>query len=340
MNALETNLALWAICSILLFEILIIICLCRCCFNRIRPKKFYVKREEYEYLQDVPTGTQSKFQSTILRPPHADELALVGTLRRHKPVVSYSDGFQNTAFSSDGNDPERIRQIQSQNWIELQPNIIKTTQLLPADYEIHTHPMKDYNYTHARPAAILDIRSFRDDLSDEKNDFENFRFQPLRRPELLLPQTQRIDTSTEFNGLPYSHTIPKSILKTGTNTSPSRSRTSSKYDDSPYISVKINTDRPMNSKDKRIFSSPPILSSALHRMRFASVSELNDIEWEVPREFHTIIRDQQTSHSNHPHNSSSIIDSKSRRSWQYESNISQPYSLLQHDTTQQQAFEY
>ena len=43
MNQLEINLALWAICSILLFEILIIICLCRCCFNRIRPRKFYVK---------------------------------------------------------------------------------------------------------------------------------------------------------------------------------------------------------------------------------------------------------------------------------------------------------
>ena len=43
MNQVETNLVLWAICSIILFEILCIVCLCRCCFNRIKPKKFYLK---------------------------------------------------------------------------------------------------------------------------------------------------------------------------------------------------------------------------------------------------------------------------------------------------------
>jgi hypothetical protein len=53
MNQLEINLTLWAICSILLFEILIIICLCRCWFNRIKPKKFFVKVSRKKELQIV-----------------------------------------------------------------------------------------------------------------------------------------------------------------------------------------------------------------------------------------------------------------------------------------------
>ena len=36
--------------------------------------------------QDINNGTQSNFQSTILRPPHADELALVGTIRGQNPI--------------------------------------------------------------------------------------------------------------------------------------------------------------------------------------------------------------------------------------------------------------
>ena len=43
MNQLETNLILWAICAILLFELLVVICVCRCFFNRIKAKRFYVK---------------------------------------------------------------------------------------------------------------------------------------------------------------------------------------------------------------------------------------------------------------------------------------------------------
>ncbi|CAF0860413.1 unnamed protein product [Adineta ricciae] len=337
MNQLEINLALWAICSILLFEILIIICLCRCCFNRIRPRKFYVKREECEYLHDVQTGIQSKFQSTILRPPHADELALVGTIRGSKPAITYNDGFQNPAFSPD-DEQERIRRAQSQNWIELQSNIIRTAQLPPADYEIRTRPIADdMRYAHARPPAILDFHSLQEDFSDEKSDFENFRFQPLRRPTLILPPTPRVDTSTECHGIQYSNTVPKSILKTPTNPSPSRSRTSSKYEDSPYVSAGTNTDRSTNMIERRFPSqsnlSPALPSPPAYRMRFASVSELNDVEWEVPREFHTTIRDRPKSPTDH-------IDSRSRISWQRETNSSQPYSLLRNDPTQQQAFEY
>ncbi|CAF1177270.1 unnamed protein product [Adineta steineri] len=369
MNQLETNLALWAICSILLFEILIIICLCRCCFNRIRPKKFYVKREEYEYLQDIHIGTQSKFQSTILRPPHADELALIGTIRGQKSLISYNDGFQNIGFSRD-NENERILRLQpssSQNWIELQPNMLKTAQLPPADYEIHSYPTDDYYYSQPHPSSrpnILDVRQIQQDYIDDTNELESFQYQPLRRPDIILPQAQRLDTSTEFYGIHFANTVPKSILKTGTNTTPPidlssnlysqthDSRTSSKYDESPYISVKINTDQsipidyPMSAIEKRIsdelIPSPNLSLASKHRMKFASVSKLNDIEWEVPREFQNIVQDNQTFCSDRQRTSSAIVDSKSHISWQREMNITQPFPLLPDDLTQQQqqAFEY
>jgi hypothetical protein len=53
MNQLETNLALWAICSIVLVELLFIICICRCCFNRIKPKRFYVKVISFFFLSMI-----------------------------------------------------------------------------------------------------------------------------------------------------------------------------------------------------------------------------------------------------------------------------------------------
>lgn len=43
MNQLETNLVLWAIISIILFEILFLIWICRYAAKRIKPKRFYVK---------------------------------------------------------------------------------------------------------------------------------------------------------------------------------------------------------------------------------------------------------------------------------------------------------
>ena len=136
--------------------------------------------------------------------------------------------------------------------------------------------------------------------------------------------------------------MPKSILKTGT-TPPidsyiqtQRSRTPSKYDDSPRTSVKINPDRsytfdyPTNFIEKRI--SIPL--SYNHQMKFANINQLNDIEWEVPREF-------QRYYSHYPRTPPFIIDSKRPKSWQHEINFNQSNDYLSKNyITQQQAFEY
>ncbi|CAF4383327.1 unnamed protein product, partial [Adineta steineri] len=160
-----------------------------------------------------------------------------------------NDGFKNIGFSRD-NENERILRLQpssSQNWIELQPNMLKTAQLPPADYEIHSYPTDDYYYSQPHPSSrpnILDVRQIQQDYIDDTNELESFQYQPLRRPDIILPQAQRLDTSTEFYGIHFANTVPKSILKTGTNTTPPidlssnpysqthDSRTSSKYDES------------------------------------------------------------------------------------------------------------
>jgi hypothetical protein len=104
------------------------------------------------------------------------------------------------------------------------------------------------------------------------------------------------------------------------------SLTSSNYDESPRTSVKNNT----------IQSVPiePILSSlsSIHRMRFASVSQLNDIEWEVPREFQKLGQNNNIFHSDRQRTPSASIDSR----WQH----IQPHYLSKDDITQQQALEY
>jgi hypothetical protein len=177
---------------------------------------------------------------------------------------------------------------------------------------------------------------------------ENYRLQSLRRPEIIVPKVQRIDTSTEYYSNNYTNIVPKSILKSGTSTTPpislpstpyfqiQQSRPSSKDDEPFRTSVKINTDQsiplnyPINTIEKRI-SIEPILFQ--HRIKFANVSQLNDIEWEVPREFQTI-------HSNHERTPPAIIGSKIHKFWQHEMNINQSHYLSNNDITQQQAFEY
>lgn len=300
-------------------------------------------------------------------------------------------------------------------------NIIHTNQLPPADYEIRSYPTDDYLYTHQssppRP-TIIDFRHYSDEYNDENNihyrdnindvedvdeDLENFQFHSLRRPEVIRSYVQRTDTSTESFPGNYSTTIvPKSILKGSISTTPpplpppidpypisypqtQHSRTSSKYDESPRISVKINTDEsipidyPTSAIEKiipneSIISSnvPTSISSSSNRMRFASVSQLNEIEWEVPSEFQTVIYDltdgkqsyrrgavnNNLNNNNNNNNDKSSIRQRSQSAvvdqrthvsrlfvpWDPEKKILQPFYLSdglgQNDTTQQQAFEY
>lgn len=168
------------------------------------------------------------------------------------------------------------------------------------------------------------------------------------------------------------------------------SRTSSKFDESPRTSVKINTDEsipidyPASAIEKFIpnrsisSSNIPIQISSsisLKPMRFASVSHLNEIEWEVPGEFRTVVYDltnenplyrsalidQSDKNTNNNNNNNHDQSSNRRRSqsavadqrthvsrifvpWDHEKRIVQPFFLTdgieQGDTTQQQAFEY
>jgi hypothetical protein len=75
-------------------------------------------------------------------------------------------------------------------------------------------------------------------------------------------------------------------------------------------------------------------------MQFASVNQLNDIEWEVPREFPNVVRDNQIFNSNRQRIPSIIVDPKIHTPWQREMNITESHSLWKGDITQQQAFEY
>ncbi|CAF2477442.1 unnamed protein product [Rotaria sp. Silwood2] len=423
MNQLETNLVLWAICSIILLELLFVICLCRCCFNRIKPKRFYVKREEYEYLQGN-SGTPSQFQSTILRPPHADELALVGTIREQNPTISFENGIQNFGYYRDHNDDNEFippasslltappSSSQHFNWIELRPSttngIINTAQLSPTDYEVRSYPTDDYLYAHQslppRP-TIIDFRQYRDQYEDDDHfkhhddddddELENFQFHSLHRPELILSHIQRTDTSTESFSGNHLTLVPKSILKGSTSTTPPldllstqypqthRSRTSSKFDESPRISVKINTDEsiPIDYRTSAIEKTIPnesIIPTSSNRMRFASVSQLNEVEWEVPREFQTVVYDLTEDRqpfrgaliyasnenlnnnnnnnihddeklSNRQRSQSAVVDQRTHVSrifvpWNHRKKIVQSLYLSngieQGDTTEQKAFEY
>ncbi|CAF1321887.1 unnamed protein product [Rotaria magnacalcarata] len=372
MNELETKLTLWAIVSIILFEVLIIICLCRWYVTRARPKKFYVKREEYEYIPDINSNPQTKFQSTILRPPHADELALVGTIRAPHPIVTYNRGIQNHAFYSNDED-RRIPPVfssslssssssaSSQHWFDLQSPIIKTAQLPPADYEIHSYPTDNYAYRHSvlpRP-MLIDFRQYREDSDDDENDqLENYRFQSFRRPEVIVPQVQRIDTSTEFYGMSCKNVVPKSILKSSTSITPpidflstpylqtQRTRTLSNHEQSPQVSIKFTTHRSIpinysaniNEKRPSIESNLPLASKS--QIKFANVSALHDIKWEVPREFQTILHDTETFDSSSERTVTTTTDSRRFTTQKNEMNISRAHYLSKDDIAQQKALEY
>jgi hypothetical protein len=217
---------------------------------------------------------------------------------------------------------------------------------------------------------------------------------------VIRSHIQRTDTSTESFAGNYPIPVPKSILKGSTGTTPpidlfptlysqtQHSRTSSKFDESPRISVKINTDEsilidyPTSAIEKTIpnesiISSnvPTSLSSSTNRMRFASVSQLNEIEWEVPSEFQTIVYDltderqpyrgaliynsnenlnnnnsnDNNKLSNRQRSQSAAVDQRTYVSrifvpWDRERKVIQPLYLSngteQGNTTQQQAFEY
>jgi hypothetical protein len=111
-------------------------------------------------------------------------------------------------------------------------------------------------------------------------------------------------------------------------------------------------------------------------MHFASVIQLNEVEWEVPREFQTVAYDltgerqpyrgaliyssnENLNHNNNNNNNdkllnrqrsqSAVVDQRTHVSrifvpWDREKKIPQPLylsnSIEQGDTTQQQAFEY
>ena len=299
-------------------------------------------------------------------------------------------------------------------WIELKPSttsgIINTAQLSPADYEIRSYPTDSYLYTHSSPPSrptIIDFRQYRDEYDDDRlkcnddDDLENFQFHPLHRTEVIFPNVQRTDTSTESYGDNHLAVVPKSILKgsVSTTTTPLdllstpysqtyHSQTPSKFDESPRMSVTINidemmpTDCPASAAKKTTAnesatsaSVPTPLLSSLNRMHFASVSLLNEVEWEVPREFETVVcklsQEKQSycsllTHSldenlnNNNSNDSEIVSNRQRSQsaavsqrlhvsrisapWDREKRVAQLlYSsndIEQGDTTQQKAFEY
>ena len=314
------------------------------------------------------------------------------------------------------------------DWLELRPpptasGFIHTEHLPAADYEIRPHVNNHYLYTHQSPplrASIIDFRSYRDEYDvdeanfqplatagvDDDDEVEHFRFHSLRRPEIMFSHLQRTDTSTESFGGNYSTLIPRSILKGSTSTTPppppldilsasyspkQHDRSPPRYDQSPRISVKINTDEsiamdhptyaiemiiPTDSSTIALGPSSTSSLSSTHHMRFASVSHLNDVEWEVPREFQTVVCDstddkqalrssiafssnENLNYNNNNNNDklslrqrsqSAVADQRSNVSrifipWDHEMQLGPPRHLLNdiddgYDATQQQAFEY
>ena len=401
--------------------------------------------------------SQAKFQSTILRPPHADELALIGTIRTQNPTITFDNGVDNFGFYRDDIDDNEPIPTTSSNpspsiipppgdWIELRPtapnSLITTEYLPPAQYEVHSYPNNNYFYSHPSPSIlprvnIIDYQTLPPDYdNDDDNDgvssnnnndnyndeSDNFHIISFRRPDVQSPQIQRTDTATEAFSGNYSTLLPKSILKSGTSMTPplappqpplTLDMPSQIYSPngfeypptSPRMSVKINTDEsiamdypmsaieriiPQNSIFPRTYStsssspsppslspSPPVRTAPLgYRMRFASVSQLNDVEWEVPSEFQTVVYDltddnQQyrgaflyNSSQNFNVNNNNNNDQKSfqrKRSqsagieqkphvsrvfipWESDFNMTPAFHLAknneQTDVTQQQAFEY
>lgn len=250
--------------------------------------------------------------------------------------------------------------------------------------------------------TIIDFGQYRDDYDsndhfndDNDDELEKFQFHSLHHSDVMLAHIHRTDTSTESFGGNHLILAPKSILKGSSSTTPPldlpsmqhsythRSRTSSKFDESSRISVKINTDQsiPIDYPTSAIEKTTPNDSIALtsNRMRFASVSQLNEVEWEVPREFQNVvydlIEDRQRPHgalvyssnenlnnnnnnkldyheklSNRQRSQSAIVDQRTyvshvfvpwrNREKQIDQSIYLSNDNEQTDMTQQKAFEY
>lgn len=274
----------------------------------------FFQRDEYEYLPEIPGRTSSKYQPTILRPPRADDLAHIGTLR-------LQNGLENPGFYHD----ERISPEQfssSQQWFELQSPVINTAQLSAADYEIYSHSTNDYSYRQPPPRPIfIDFRSYR----DEDDEMENYRLDSFPHP-----QVHRLDTSTEYYGMRYTNVIPKSILKSGLNTTPPSpiidylqidhaKPTWTSEEPLPELSHAVKKRIPIET----IFAPP----APKYRMKFAYINELNEIDWEMPGEFQTIFQSKNEQ-----------IPSLS--SWQHSTDNSQLNYSWSNEMTQQKAFEY
>lgn len=139
--------------------------------------------------------------STILRAPKADDLALVGTIGTRNPSINQGIDVDNLGLENENyNETSR-----SNRWIELETRFIPSGSFPTVDYDIESN---DY----------LMPQSLRTYNADDQ--LNNFRFEPLRRPELILSQVARLDTSTESPGVHYSTVVPKSILKGSTNPTP------------------------------------------------------------------------------------------------------------------------
>ena len=165
---------------------------------------------------------------------------------------------------------------------------------------------------------------------------------PFRRPELILPPAaQRLDTSTGVYSANYPTPAPKSILKS--NTTPplnSFSTDSSKYDESPRTSVRINA-TPSIFLD---YPDEPI--SSKHRMEFASFSQLNHVEWEIPSELQTIMCELSNDHPSDAGDEDVPNRPRTQSATAHVSRVFVPWEQtgkpprFDEHRTQQQAFEY
>lgn len=234
----------------------------------------------------------------------------MGTLREQYPFVSYDlSGYPNHGFVFEEKNT-RLSPIEfpsSKRWLELPAPIIQTSQLPPADYEIRSHPPYRQQSTLLPRPTIIDYRQNRNNY-DENNDeiIESYRLQCLRRPEIILPRVQRIDTSTDSYHINYSNIVPKSILKTPVD-----------YPPSPYLQIPRSQ---VPSTYEEESSSPE------QEMKFANIHQINEIEWETPGEFYR-------SSFNRQRIPSILLDRKTSMSWE-------PEYQTNHEINQQKAFEY
>ena len=232
-------------------------------------------------------------------------------------------GLENPGFYRDEHE-ERISPGQlssSPQWFELQSPAINTAQLSAPDYEIYSHSTNDYSYRQppARP-IFIDFRSYR----DEDDEMENYRLDSFPRPHILLPQVHRLDTSTEYYGMRYNNVIPKSILKSGPNATPSIDVPSTDYLQIDHTEPSI-LGIPKAVKKRIPIETIFTPNSPKYRMKFAHVSQLNEIDWEMPGEFQTIF---QSNNERMP------------IAWQRQADSSQSHYPWSEDMTEQKAFEY